>query len=137
MSDDDPLERGWQPLRESFGLTAEQWKRLTHVVTLHMALDGYLFAILVGDPLKRPKPGEGPRASERLNKYLALGRRSGGGGGRLRTPWRTARQAARSPCGLSSASALHRLRAGGPTTLLMLSVVLSLHLGGHRRRALG
>jgi hypothetical protein len=33
----------WGPLRESFGLTAEQWQRLTEVVTLHMALDRFLF----------------------------------------------------------------------------------------------
>ena len=39
------------------------------------------------------------------------------------------RQAGRSLCGLSSASALHRLRLGGPTTPKMLSVVLSLILG--------
>ena len=40
----DPLEGLlWGPLRESFGLTAEQWKRLTEVVTLHMAVDRLLF----------------------------------------------------------------------------------------------
>jgi hypothetical protein len=40
----DPLEDLlWGPFRESFGLTAEQWKRLTVVVTLHMALDRFLF----------------------------------------------------------------------------------------------
>ena len=39
----DPLEDLlWGPFRESFGLTAEQWKRLTVVVTLHMALDRFL-----------------------------------------------------------------------------------------------
>jgi hypothetical protein len=41
---DDPLEGMlWGPLRDSFGLTSEQWKRLTEVVTLHMALDRLLF----------------------------------------------------------------------------------------------
>jgi hypothetical protein len=41
---DDPLEALlWGPLRESFGLTAEPWRRLTEVVTLHMALDRMLF----------------------------------------------------------------------------------------------
>ena len=39
----DPLEDLlWGPFREWFGLTAEQWKRLTVVVTLHMALDRFL-----------------------------------------------------------------------------------------------
>jgi hypothetical protein len=40
----DPLEGLlFGPLRESFGVNAEQWKRLTEVVTLHMALDRLLF----------------------------------------------------------------------------------------------
>jgi hypothetical protein len=40
----DPLESLlWGPLRESFGLPAAQWKRLTEVVTLHMVLDALLF----------------------------------------------------------------------------------------------
>jgi hypothetical protein len=40
----DPLgDLLWGPLRASFGLTPEQWQRLTEVVTLHMALDRFLF----------------------------------------------------------------------------------------------
>jgi hypothetical protein len=40
----DPLEGLlWGPMRETFGLAADPWKRLTEVVTLHMALDRFLF----------------------------------------------------------------------------------------------
>ncbi len=70
--DFDPLEGMlWGPLRESFGLTLEQWKRLTQVVTLHLALDAYLYMLLLTRLMPPITPGEGLKPFNRLNDYLA------------------------------------------------------------------
>jgi len=66
----DPLEGVlWGPLRESFGLTTEQWKRLTEVVTLHMALDRFLFLrVTLGLTMAAGDRANVPRITGRVNK---------------------------------------------------------------------
>ena len=65
----DPLEDLlWGPFRESFGLTAEQWKRLTVVVTLHMALDRFLFLrVALGLTMAAGDRANVPRITARVN----------------------------------------------------------------------
>ena len=66
----DPLEGMlWRPLRESFGLTPEQWKRLTEVVTLHMALDRFLFLrVILGLSVVAGNRANVQRITRRVNK---------------------------------------------------------------------
>jgi len=66
----DPLEGLlWGPLRESFGLAPEQWKRLTEVVTLHMALDRFLFLrVTLGLTMLAGDRANVQRITRRVNK---------------------------------------------------------------------
>jgi len=58
-------------MRESVRITPVQWRRLTDIVLLHLALDSLLFAILAANMLKAPEPGEGMGAVDRLTEYLS------------------------------------------------------------------
>jgi len=66
----DPLEGMlWGPLRSSFGLTPEQWKRLTEVVTLQMALDRFLFLkVLLGLTMAAGDRANVPKITARVNQ---------------------------------------------------------------------
>jgi hypothetical protein len=66
----DPMEdRLWGPMRESFGLTLEQWQRLTKVVTLHMALDSLLFMrVALGLTVVAGGRANTQRINRRVNK---------------------------------------------------------------------
>jgi hypothetical protein len=76
MAQDDHLTEAanmalLERLRESFRITPVQWRRLTDIVLLHLALDSLLFALLSAHLLRRPKPGEGMGGVNRLKKYLS------------------------------------------------------------------
>ena len=66
---EDPLEALlWGQLRESFRLTPEQWKRLTEVVTLHIALDRLLFLrVTVGLTMVAKKRANAERITRHVN----------------------------------------------------------------------
>lgn len=68
--DVDPMQGLlWGPLRDSFGLSPEQWKRLTEVVTLHMALDRFLFLrVTLGLTVVAGDRANVQRITRRVNK---------------------------------------------------------------------
>jgi hypothetical protein len=72
----DPQEGPlWTGLRQSFGLTPEQWRRLTQVVTLHMALDRLLFLrVCVGLAVVAGRKANADRITRRVSKMRFLAR---------------------------------------------------------------